>query len=170
MQLGLSTNYLNHEMTFWNTILIACVLIASTFGTVVEQCPGGTPKIDPADVSLTKCNNPPCILKRRTTVGIELKLRPDKDIKHLTTSVQGIIADLPLPFIGVDGTSACDNVYSEDGSTKVGCPLKAGGTYLYKNSFPVLQIYPAVSLKVHWALQGPNQRDVICFEVPARIK
>ena len=75
---------------------------------------------------------------------------------------------IPLPFIGVDGTSACENIYTEDGSQKLDCPLKAGETYLYKNQFEVLQIYPKLNLVVHWALTK-NNKNVVCFEVPAKI-
>lgn len=75
---------------------------------------------------------------------------------------------IPLPFIGVDGTSACDKVFLEDGETKAECPLVAGQKYVYKNQFPVLQIYPKLSLVVHWALTSKNT-DVVCFELPAKI-
>lgn len=78
-----------------------------------------------------------------------------------------MINNLPFPFIGVDGTSACNNMYDEQGK-KVSCPLMANKTYLYKNSFPVLEIYPRIQVLVHWALREGN-RDVTCFEIPARI-
>jgi len=52
---------------------------------------------------------------------------------------------------------------------KVGCPLKAGETYIYKNKFKILPIYPTVSLTVHWGL-GDKDGDAACFEIPAKIK
>ena len=88
-------------------------------------------------------------------------------VKQLTTHVQALINNFPFPFVGVDGTSACNNVFDEEGN-KLGCPLKKGKTYIYKNSFKVLEIYPKIQMVVHWALQTNNQ-DVMCFEVPARI-
>lgn len=78
-----------------------------------------------------------------------------------------MIGAFPFPFIGVDGTSACNNVYDESGK-KVGCPLQKGKTYIYKNSFKVLELYPKIQLVVHWALKNGNT-DIICFEAPARI-
>lgn len=97
-----------------------------------------------------------------------MKFTPEEDIQELTTRVHANILNLPLPFIGVDGTSACKNVFAEDGTTKVDCPLKKGTNYVYKNGFPVEDFYPTVQLVVHWALEA-NKKDVACFEVPARI-
>lgn len=88
-------------------------------------------------------------------------------VKQLTTNVVAQIGAIPFPFIGVDGTSACENIYDEAGK-KVGCPLKKGKTYLYKNSFKVLEVYPRIQLVVHWALKTGN-KDFMCFEVDARI-
>lgn len=94
----------------------------------------------------------------------------DHNIRKLTTNVNGIILGVPLPFIGVDGTSACNNLYLEDGVTKTKCPLQAGQSYVYKNSFDVLSIYPTIAaLDVYWALVEGNNKELVCFEVPAKI-
>jgi Niemann-Pick C2 protein len=66
----------------------------------------------------------------------------------LENSVFGNILGVPLPFIGVDGTDACPQIYDAEGEKKVGCPLKAGETYIYKNNINVLEIYPRVSILV----------------------
>lgn len=74
-----------------------------------------------------------------------------------------------MSILGVDGTSACGNVFLDnENHTKVSCPLKAGETYIYRNSFKVLEIYPKINLVIHWALTGDGQ-EISCFEVPARI-
>lgn len=94
----------------------------------------------------------------------------ESEIKRLTTKVSGIILGVPFPFIGVDGTSACNNVFETDGTTKASCPLKAGTEYIYKNSFPVLELYPNVDVIVHWALHDEDaKRDAACFQVPSKI-
>lgn len=94
----------------------------------------------------------------------------DHDVKGLTTSVTAIVLNIPLPFIGVDGTSAKNNVFLDDGITKAKFPLKAGESYVYKNSFDVLPVYPTIgALDVHWALTESNNKDLVCFEVPAKI-
>lgn len=101
---------------------------------------------------------------------LHLQFRPaENDITQLTTSVYALILGLPLPFIGVDGTSACDKMFLEDGVTKTNCPLKAGQNYVYKNTFPVLELYPKLTLVVHWALTDHKARDAVCFELPAKI-
>lgn len=94
----------------------------------------------------------------------------DHDVKSLKTSVSAVIVGIPLPFVGVDGTSACNNFYAEDGVTKIECPLKAGQKYVYKNAFDVLPLYPSLpALDVHWALTESNGKDLVCFEIPAKI-
>lgn len=69
----------------------------------------------------------------------------EKHTKQLRTRVFAILGGIPLPFLGVDGTSACGHVFLKDGTTKAGCPLKANNEYVYKNQFDVLAIYPTVS-------------------------
>lgn len=122
------------------------------------------------EVSISNCKKGRCRLRKNTKVEIELKFTPDHDVNKLRTSVNAIIVGVPLPFIGVDGTSACNNLFLEDGETKTKCPLKAGTNYVYKNSFDVLSIYPSLpSLDVHWALSESESNDLVCFEIPARI-
>lgn len=131
---------------------------------------GDARQLDDTDVSISNCKKGRCRLRKRTKVSIEMKLSPDHDVKKLTTNVAAIILGVPLPFIGVDGTSACNNVYTEDGKEKTKCPLKAGQKYVYKNSFDVLPVYPSIpDLTVHWSLTEGNSRDLVCFELPAKI-
>lgn len=64
------------------------------------------------------------------------------------------LVGIPLPFLGVDGYESCDKVYAADGETQVGCPLKAGTEYVYKNNFDILQVYPTVSMVIlKWKLK-----------------
>lgn len=84
--------------------------------------------------------------------------------------MNAIILGISLPFIGVDGTSARKHVFLEDGTTKAEFPLKSDQNYVYKNSFEVLPAYPVIaSLDVHWALTEKNGRDLVCFQLPAKI-
>lgn len=68
---------------------------------------------------------------------------PTQDIYNLETSVYATINGLPFPFIGVNGRSACDEIYNVD-NTPAGCHLKAWNKYIYRNSFPIYFIYPEV--------------------------
>lgn len=92
----------------------------------------------------------------------------DMDLPDLLTLVTGELFGLPLPFLGVDNTSAKPNVFNEDGNTKADWPLKKGNKYVYKNSFKVLDIYPSTNVLVHWSLSHNNQ-DIVCFELPSKI-
>jgi len=70
----------------------------------------------------------------------------DKPYKELTTAVFGGIGIIRVPFREIHGTNACKDVRrKKDG--KVGCPLVVGEAYTYKNSFPILKSYPAVSAR-----------------------
>jgi Niemann-Pick C2 protein len=100
-------------------------------------------------------------------LGLQFSTFDFISVKQLTTHVQAFINNFPFPFVGVDGQSACNNLYNESGQ-KESCPLQKGKTYIYRNSFKVLEIYPKIQLVVHWALQSEN-KDIVCFEVPARI-
>lgn len=66
------------------------------------------------------------------------------DTPTLINRVSAKIVGIPFPFIGVDGTDACKTIYKEDGMTLAGCPLKKGETYVFKNQFDILSIYPTV--------------------------
>lgn len=77
----------------------------------------------------------------------------EKDIEKVSNNVFANIVGVPFPFIGVDGTDACSNIYDVDGTTKVGCPLKAGKEYHYKNNIDVLEIYPRVRI-LHFRLNA----------------
>lgn len=75
----------------------------------------------------------------------KLYISLDHDIKSLLNTVNANILGIPFPFAGVDGEDACKHIYNEDGTTKVGCNIKAGQEYVYKNEIEVLKIYPRVS-------------------------
>ncbi|XP_011867581.1 PREDICTED: protein NPC2 homolog [Vollenhovia emeryi] len=149
------------------TVLVFAALVVLAGATVVNHCNSETPFEDTTQVSISNCDEPECLLKQGTTIVIEIKFVPEKDIHSLTNEVSALLFNVPLPFVGVDGTDACANMYNPDGS-KTSCPLKQGVEYLYRNSFPVLAFYPRVSLVVRYALREGNDR-VICFEAPSKI-
>ncbi|KAJ9586365.1 hypothetical protein L9F63_019987, partial [Diploptera punctata] len=98
------------------------------------------------DITIENCEKSPCKLKRKTEVMLEMKFELDKDVDDITNSVHAELLGLPFPFLGVDGTSACDQIYLPDGS-KAGCPLKAGQKYVYRNNIKVLEIYPKMHVR-----------------------
>ncbi|EFN81340.1 hypothetical protein EAI_14140, partial [Harpegnathos saltator] len=89
------------------------------------------------------CEKPDCLLKHGITVTVEVRFKPEKMIKNLINDVSAILFNVPLLFVGVDGTDAHD-YYNADGS-KAEWLLQGGVEYIYKNNFPVLATYPRVS-------------------------
>ena len=151
-------------------VIVLLGFFGCAFGTTVQQCPGGR-QIENLNekVEVGACKNSPCRLRKGHKVPLTWKFTPSKDIKSLKNTVNANIVGVPFPFIGVDGSDACQYVYESDGTTKAPCPLKAGKDYVYKNTIDVLEIYPRLKLVVHWGLTTEDGSDVTCFEVPARI-
>ncbi|XP_063367749.1 NPC intracellular cholesterol transporter 2 homolog a [Cydia amplana] len=149
-----------------SVVVLSCLALAAA--TDVDQCPGGrTVETLRSDVVLTPCKKLPCKLKKNTRQHVTFKFKTDKEIKELKNHVQAEVFGVPLPFVGVDGKSACDKLETEAGE-KASCPLAADTTYIYKDSFPIESFYPNIEVRVHWALQS-HGKDVACFEVPANI-
>lgn len=91
-----------------------------------------------------------------------------ENLDYVQNSVTAAVVGVNFPFVGVDGTSICDKIHTDDGE-KASCPLKAGTRYTYNDTFPVLSFYPTIRATVRWGLQDKNKEDLICFEVPVRI-
>ncbi|XP_032521092.1 NPC intracellular cholesterol transporter 2-like [Danaus plexippus] len=142
--------------------------IALTTATDVQQCPGSSVENLKENVQLSPCSRLPCRLKRGSKQFITITFTPESDLPDLKNQVTALLLGIPFPFVGVDGVSVCDKLENEKGE-KVSCPLKAGTKYVYKDSFPVHNFYPTVDAKVHWALSNED-KNVICFEVPIKIK
>ncbi|GJQ80222.1 hypothetical protein Trydic_g23797 [Trypoxylus dichotomus] len=143
--------------------------IAYASAAIYQQCANGK-TVENLDekISVSRCTKAPCRLKKGTQVDVTMKFKTDNDVKKIRNLVYANIAGIPFPFIGVDNTSACPNIYEADGKTKASCPLKGGKEYQYKSKIDVLDIYPRIKVVVHWELVGDNG-SVLCFEVPARI-
>ncbi|XP_017883515.1 NPC intracellular cholesterol transporter 2 [Ceratina calcarata] len=148
-------------------VLLFVALIAIVGATQVNHCGSDEKYEDQNQIKITGCNTPPCKLKRRTKASIEQKFVPDRDVENAVTVVNAAILGVPLPFVGVDGTSACNSIYNMDG-TPAGCSLKQGVEYIYKNEFSILAIYPTVSMVIHYELKD-GDHSIACFEVPAKI-
>ncbi|XP_063221688.1 ecdysteroid-regulated 16 kDa protein [Bacillus rossius redtenbacheri] len=150
---------------------VACVLavVLAARATQVSVCPDkGSRQLTSEEVNIVGCNKPPCKLKKKTTVELEVKFTADEDVESVRNGVYANIVGIPFPFIGVDGKPACPDIFNEDGSPAQ-CPLKAGSKYLYKGSFKVLDIYPRIRVDVVWALKSAKEKNLFCFRVPVRI-
>lgn len=148
--------------------VVCFAALAVVTATNVRQCPNkNIPNLSDV-VQLSPCKKVPCGLKRNSVQYITMKFTPDKDIDVLKNKVNAEVLGVPLPFVGVDGNSICDKLYTED-DVKASCPVKAGTTYKYKDSFPVESYYPPIDVDIYWALLDGNN-EVMCFKVAAKIK
>ncbi|XP_019771017.1 NPC intracellular cholesterol transporter 2 [Dendroctonus ponderosae] len=151
-------------------LLVVFGLAALCSATQVNQCPNEHIADLESKVSIGACNKPPCRLRKNTKVPLTFKFQPEFNFKNLTQVVNANLLGIPFPFVGVDGTTACDKIYEEDEKTKNNCQFQKGKSYVFKNTIDVLQIYPRVKTVVHWSLTDPQTgKNAICFEVPARI-
>lgn len=86
----------------------------------------------------------------RYTICSWQKLKPpfknflEFDAKSLITEVYGIVLNIPIPLLGVNNKSVCNNLFKEDG-TKQKCTLIKGSTYIYKDDVHIIEAYPKVN-------------------------
>ncbi|KAL1512789.1 hypothetical protein ABEB36_002319 [Hypothenemus hampei] len=152
-----------------NYLLIVSLAVYCS-ATKVNQCADGNIENLDDNVSLGECTTPPCKLKKNTTVPIKIKFVAEDEYKDLILVVNAKVAGLDLPFVGVDGTTACDKIFEEDEDTKNECKFVKGNTYVFKDAIEILQIYPKVKTVVHWSItDNSTGKHAVCFEVPAAI-
>ncbi|XP_026742992.1 NPC intracellular cholesterol transporter 2-like [Trichoplusia ni] len=156
-------------MVALRTVVWLCVLAAAA-ATSVQQCPGQNLENLSDSVQLLSCKKLPCRLKKGTKQEITITFTPEEEIQSVVNQVSAEVFGVPLPFVGVDGQPICDKIFLENGD-KASCPLQSGTKYTYKDSFPILDFYPSIPVRVHWALakKADSKENIICFEVPARI-
>lgn len=71
----------------------------------------------------------------------------DYEVTRLTSSVYAWIFSIPFPYLGIDGTSACNNLSLRNG-TPTTCPIRKGQQYIYKNAVEIKAAYPKVILEI----------------------
>lgn len=69
---------------------------------------------------------------------------------------------MPVPF-NINPDKACGN-YGFD------CPLKAGESYKFHLSLPILRTYPKINVDVIMKLVDENNSPIVCVEIPAIIR
>nr|WDQ26759.1 venom peptide [Acharia stimulea] len=149
-------------------LLICAALFAYAAGTEVQQCKGRSFEGLSDAITLKGCRSPPCVLKRGRKQHVEIDFVSAKDVSTVVTQVYANVLGVNLPFVDVDNKSICNKLYTEDGE-KTSCPVVAGKKYKYKDSFPIMSIYPQIPVGVHWELVH-NKEVLICFEVDATIQ
>ncbi|XP_041969567.1 NPC intracellular cholesterol transporter 2-like [Aricia agestis] len=148
--------------------LALVAVVAAEKITPSEQCQGANFDDLRGRIQVSPCGKTRCKLRKGTDIHVHFRFNPTSEVKQLSNSVWATIGGIPLPFPGVDGSSACEHVSNAADDSSAPCPLAPGKEYKYENSFHVEDFYPEVGMRVHWGLND-GKKDVICFEVPAVI-
>ncbi|CAG9863904.1 unnamed protein product [Phyllotreta striolata] len=151
-------------------IIVVLSFVACAAAINVKQCDSDNPIDDLNNrIQIDNCNKRGCRVKKDSFLKVSMKFTPAENIKGLKNHVTADILGAKLPFVGVDGEDACSHVFDKDGKKLPNCDLKAGQDYFYNDSFEILKIYPSIQTTVHWALVSPDNKNVLCFEVPVTI-
>ncbi|XP_066245430.1 NPC intracellular cholesterol transporter 2-like [Euwallacea similis] len=150
-------------------LLVCLVSFCNT--TKVNQCPGDNFPNQDKNFIIGNCVVPPCLAKKNTKLISKMRFKAESVPKELVKSVYFILSGTNFPFIGVDGSNACDFIYELDEKTKVSnCNLVKGKTYVYIDSVDILPAFPKLKGFVHWGLVDPaTGKDVLCFEMSLHI-
>ncbi|XP_074661698.1 NPC intracellular cholesterol transporter 2-like [Tubulanus polymorphus] len=141
------------------TVTVFVAILALSTATTFKDCGSKNGKVN--SVTVTPCNEFPCILHRGTSANVAIEFVSNVNSNKLTGSVHGILAGIPIPF-PIPESDGC--------KSGVACPVTTGTTYTYKASIPVKSIYPSVKVVVKWELKDDNGDDIVCITLPAEIQ
>ncbi|XP_066139192.1 NPC intracellular cholesterol transporter 2-like [Euwallacea fornicatus] len=155
------------KMKSWVSCLVIITLGGLCNTTKVNQCPGENFPNQDKNFVIGNCVDPPCLAKKNTRIVAKMRFKAESEPKELVKSVYATLSGTNLPFIGVDGTSACDFIYELDEKTKIGnCNLVKGKPYVYIDSVDILPMFPKIRGMVHWSLVDPaTGKNILCLEV-----
>ncbi|XP_063978098.1 NPC intracellular cholesterol transporter 2 homolog a-like [Diachasmimorpha longicaudata] len=147
-------------------IICAFVVCLSTLVSAAKfrDCGSAVGKYTSVTISNCGASDSECILTRGSNATIEISFNTDESADAVTAVVHGIVASVPMPY-PISHPDACANP-----DTGITCPLKKGGSYSYRKTFPVLAQYPKVRVQVKWELQNEKMQDIICILIPAKIQ
>jgi len=151
-------------------IYIFAIVLSGTalvWASPAEQCEGSNIEGLKDRISVDPCGKKKCRLPKGQNTTVTFRFKTDTVVPKLKNNVHAVIG-IPLPFIGVHDTSACENILNAEDLTPAPCPLEANKEYIYSNAFFVHEWYPEVSLTVEWSLVNGDD-IVICFKIPAVI-
>jgi len=163
---------------FSNNAYVSVLVALFVFGhsdaqmntVAVSPCDGAASTGQLLEVRVSNCASTPCILRKGTKATIEMDYIPSASTTRVTTGAFGRLNGIPLPFIGTNGTPACQKISSKDSRQLTGCNQNANEAYTYSNSFNVLNIYPTTAVTVQWELiDGQTRQKIACFLLPAKI-
>lgn len=116
------------------------------------------------EVRITPCpgDGIVCNINLGTNVTVEADFVAKHEASSLSEIIKGVVRGRELQF-PEQRTNPCGSTISP------GCPIKAGKFYQYKANFEIKPYYPAIPVKVRYALANPSGDIVACVQIAAKI-
>lgn len=146
------------------TFLFVSGVLETTNALQFQDCGSKIGHFTKVTVSNCDTTKAACDLILNTNASIAIDFIPSQAVSKVEVSIHGIIAGLPVPF-PVSHPDACT-----DEESNIHCPLAKDTPYTYNAIFPVDKHYPKVSVKVKLQLQDENKQDIVCVNIPVKIK
>jgi len=103
-----------------------------------------------------------CNINLGTNVTVEADFIAKHEASALSEIIKGVIRGRELQF-PEQRADPCKSTISP------ACPIKLGKLYQYKATFEVKQHYPAIPVKVRYALANTEGEVVACVQIAAKI-
>lgn len=116
------------------------------------------------EVRITPCagDGSVCNINLGTNVTVEADFIAKHEASSLNEIIKGVVRGRELQF-PEQRADPCRSTISPS------CPIKPGKHYAYKASFEVKPYYPAIPVKVRYALANPSGEVIACVQIAARI-
>lgn len=116
------------------------------------------------EVRITPCpgDGTVCNINLGTNVTVEADFIAKIEASSLSEVIKGVVRGRELQF-PEQRSDPCKSTISPS------CPIKAGKFYQYKASFEIKPYYPAIPVKVRYALANTNGETVACVQIAAKI-
>lgn len=116
------------------------------------------------EVRITPCpgDGSVCAINLGTNVTVEADFVAKHEASSLSEIIKGIIRGRELQF-PEQRADPCKSTISPH------CPIKPGKHYQYRATFEVKAHYPAIPVKVRYALANANGDIVACVQIAAKI-
>lgn len=116
------------------------------------------------EVRITPCpgDGNVCNVNLGTNVTVEADFIAKHEANSLSEIIKGVVRGRELQF-PEQRADPCKSTISP------GCPIKVGKFYQYKASFEIKPYYPAIPVKVRYALANQAGDVVACVQIAAKI-
>lgn len=116
------------------------------------------------EVRITPCpgDGTVCNINLGTNVTVEADFFAKHEASSLNEIIKGVVRGRELQF-PEQRTDPCKSTISPS------CPIRVGKFYQYRATFEIKPYYPAIPVKVRYALANPAGDVVACVQIAAKI-